>query len=99
MRYIATRIAFFVVFFSLYQSLTAQSSVTTFSENYFQNPLDIPIQLVANFGELRPDHFHMGLDIRTQSRENLPVFSVAEGYVSRIKIEKKGYGNAIYINH
>ena len=61
--------------------------------------MNIPIQLVSNFGELRTDHFHMGLDIRTQSRENLPVFAAADGYVSRIKIEKYGYGKAIYITH
>ncbi len=70
-----------------------------YPQNYFRDPLNIPIQLVSNFGELRVDHFHMGLDIRTQSRENLPVFAAADGYVSRIKIEKYGYGKAIYITH
>ena len=70
-----------------------------YPKGYFRNPLDIPIRLAANFGELRPNHFHMGLDIRTNQRENLPVFASAEGYVSRIKIERYGFGNAIYINH
>lgn len=70
-----------------------------YPQNYFRDPLDIPIQLAANFGELRPDHFHMGLDIRTQGRENLSVYAAADGYVSRIKIEKWGYGKAIYITH
>ena len=70
-----------------------------YPQNYFRNPLSIPIQLASNFGELRADHFHMGLDIRTQSRENLPVHAAADGYVSRIKIEKYGYGKAIYITH
>ena len=70
-----------------------------YPQHYFRDPLNIPIQLVSNFGELRTDHFHMGLDIRTQSRENLPVFAAADGYVSRIKIEKSGYGKAIYITH
>lgn len=70
-----------------------------YPQHYFRNPLNIPIQLAANFGELRTDHFHMGLDIRTQSRENLPVFAAADGYISRIKIEKLGYGKAIYITH
>lgn len=74
-------------------------SKEAFPENYFRNPLDIPIQLVANFGALRSNHFHMGLDIRTQQRENLKVYAAAEGYVSRIKIEKYGFGNAIYITH
>ncbi|MFT4154818.1 peptidoglycan DD-metalloendopeptidase family protein [Parafilimonas sp.] len=70
-----------------------------YPQGYFRNPLDIPMQLAANFGELRTDHFHMGLDIRTQSRENLPVHAAADGYVSRVKIEKYGYGHAIYITH
>src|SRR6478752_6324394 len=70
-----------------------------YPQGYFRDPLNIPIQLAANFGELRSDHFHMGLDIRTQSKENLPVYAAADGYVSRIKIEKYGYGRAIYINH
>lgn len=72
-------------------------------ENYpqgdFRNPLDIPLQLVANFGELRPNHYHMGLDIRTMQRENLPVYAAADGYVRKVKIEKSGFGNAIYIEH
>jgi hypothetical protein len=70
-----------------------------YPQGYFRDPLNIPVQLAANFGELRTDHFHMGLDIRTQSKENLPVFAAADGYISRIKIEKYGYGRAIYINH
>lgn len=72
-------------------------------ENYpqgaFRNPMGIPMQLVANFGELRPNHYHMGLDIRTMQRENLPVYAAADGYVRKIKIEKSGFGNALYIEH
>lgn len=70
-----------------------------YPQGYFENPLGIPIQLAADFGELRPNHFHMGLDIRTQGKENLPVYASAEGYISRIKIEKFGFGRAIYITH
>lgn len=97
----STRIAA-LVFVLLSISLIAESQVVSkdaFPKNYFRNPLDIPIQLVANFGALRSNHFHMGLDIRTQQRENLPVYAAAEGYISRIKIEKYGFGNAIYIAH
>jgi len=67
--------------------------------DYFRDPLDIPIMLAANFGELRPNHYHMGLDIRTQHRENLPVFAAADGYVARVEIEPGGFGQAIYIRH
>lgn len=72
---------------------------TDYPQGYFRNPLAIPIQLAANFGELRTNHFHMGFDIRTQQRENLGVYAAAEGYVSKVKIEKQGFGRAIYINH
>src|ERR1700722_11252291 len=65
----------------------------------FRNPLDIPISLAANFGEIRLNHYHMGLDIRTEHRENLPVYAAADGYVYRIKIEPFGFGQAIYIRH
>lgn len=75
------------------------SNSTEYPKGYFRNPLGIPIQLAANFGELRPNHFHMGFDIRTQQRENLPVYAAADGYVSKIKIERFGFGHAIYINH
>lgn len=71
----------------------------SYPKGYFRNPLDIPMQLVANFGELRTNHWHMGLDIRTQQRENLRVHAAAEGYVAKVKIEPGGFGRAIYINH
>ncbi len=85
----------FLFLVSYYSLLSAQ----TYPQDYFRNPLNIPIQLAANFGELRENHFHMGLDIRTESRENLPVYAAADGYVSEIKIEKYGFGKAIYISH
>lgn len=76
---------------------------TVFSQNYpqgyFRHPLKIPMQLVANFGEIRANHWHMGLDIRTQQKVNVPVYASAEGYVARISIEPGGFGQAIYINH
>ena len=65
----------------------------------FRNPLDIPISLAANFGELRANHYHMGLDIRTAHRENLPVYAAADGYIFRIKIEPFGFGQAILYAH
>ena len=67
--------------------------------DYFRNPLNIPILLAGNFGECRGGHFHSGLDIKTNWKENLPVYAAAEGYVSRIKMDKGGFGHAIYITH
>src|SRR3982751_1432 len=67
--------------------------------NYFRNPLDVPMKLAANFGEIRPNHWHMGLDIRTEHRENLPVYAAADGYIAEVRIEPAGFGRAIFINH
>ncbi|WP_081145898.1 M23 family metallopeptidase [Niastella vici] len=72
---------------------------TSYPQGYFRDPLDIPMRLAGNFGELRPNHYHMGFDIKTNARENLPVYAAADGYVGRIKIEPFGFGRAIYVVH
>lgn len=66
---------------------------------YYDPPLRIPLMLSGNFGELRSNHFHSGLDFKTQQVTGKPVYTVAEGYVSRIVVSPWGYGNALYINH
>jgi len=83
----------FLVFFS---SLQAQNDLP---QDYFQNPLDIPMVLAGTFGELRSNHFHSGLDIKTQQREGLEVKASAAGSISRINIQHYGYGKALYIQH
>lgn len=62
-------------------------------------PLDLPIQLSGTFGEFRSNHFHAGLDIRTQGRQGLKVKSVQNGWVNRIRVSTTGYGKALYIQH
>lgn len=62
-------------------------------------PLNIKPTLAGNYAELRRNHFHMGLDFKTDNKENLPVIAVESGYVSRVLISSNGYGKAIYINH
>ena len=79
-------------------------SLSSFAQNnypsdYFRNPLDIPLRLAGTFGELRNNHFHAGIDIKTNRRIGLPVYATADGYVSRIKVAVWGYGKVIYINH
>lgn len=69
------------------------------SDGFFQWPLTSKPGLAANFGELRPNHFHMGLDCRTDQQQNIPVLAAADGYVARVKIEPYGFGRCIYINH
>ena len=65
----------------------------------FRNPLDINTVLAGTFGELRGNHFHAGLDIKTKRKEGLKVYAAADGYVSRIKVALWGYGKVIYITH
>lgn len=79
-------------------SLSGSSQVES-SQGYFTYPLRIKPKLNANFGEMRPNHFHMGLDLSTEARENLPVYAPADGHVARMKIETGGFGRAIYIDH
>lgn len=62
-------------------------------------PVDIPIYLSGNFGEFRSNHFHTGLDIKTQGREGIPVFASERGFISRVRVSPFGYGNALYIEH
>lgn len=70
-----------------------------FPENYFRSPLDINLVVTGTFGELRPDHFHSGIDFATQNKINANVYCVADGYVSRIKVSPGGYGKVLYITH
>ncbi|MDR1780483.1 MAG: M23 family metallopeptidase [Tannerella sp.] len=63
------------------------------------NPFDFPITLSGNFGELRADHLHAGIDFKTQHREGQAVHAVKSGYVSRITVGPWGYGNALYMTH
>ena len=67
--------------------------------DYFAPPLKIPLYLAGNFGELRSNHFHSGIDIKTQGRTGLPVYAAADGSVSRINISPVGFGLALYIDH
>ncbi|MBL7472111.1 M23 family metallopeptidase [Robertkochia sediminum] len=78
------------------QALFSQSPYPT---DTFQAPVDIPIILAGNFGELRSNHFHAGLDIKTQQREGLKVYAIESGYISRIKVQHYGYGKALYLTH
>lgn len=71
----------------------------TLPKNYFQAPLGIPMYLSGNFGELRSNHFHSGIDIKTQGKEGFKVYASADGHVSRVKISPWGYGKVIYIDH
>jgi hypothetical protein len=83
----------FCVFFSTY----------LFSQEYrnagFIKPMQLPFNLAGSFGEPRKDHFHSGIDIKTNGVEGEPVFAIGDGYISRIRVSPYGYGRAIYITH
>lgn len=85
-----------LLFLVIMSALSAQSRNPPDS---FINPLGIPISLAGTFGEIRSNHFHTGLDIRTDGKEGLPVRAAAAGYVCRINVSAYGYGNALYIKH
>jgi peptidase M23-like protein len=86
------------LFFSFLISVKSQNT-DSLPINYFRSPLGIPLYLAGNFGELRSNHFHSGLDMKTQGREGFNIYAAADGYVSRVKISPWGYGNTIYIDH
>lgn len=70
-----------------------------FCENGLHPPLAIPLELSANFGDIRPNHFHMGLDFRTSGREGVQIHAIDNGFISRIRISPSGYGKVIYVDH
>ncbi|MFI0429440.1 M23 family metallopeptidase [Mariniflexile sp. HMF6888] len=87
-----------ILFFFLVSPIFTNAQ-NNYPQDYFNPPLEIPLILAGNFGELRSNHFHSGLDIKTQQREGLKVLACADGFVSRIKIAHFGYGKALYITH
>ena len=95
-------ITFFMKYFIFLMVLffaTVSNAQKELPTDYFSDPLDIPMILSGSFGELRSNHFHSGLDIKTQQKEGFPVFAPADGYVKRIKVAHYGYGKALYIQH
>lgn len=68
-------------------------------EGGYHAPIGIPLILSSNFGELRPNHFHMGVDFKTDNKIGYNLYSIDEGFVSRIKVSPYGYGKVVYIDH
>ena len=62
-------------------------------------PLNIPLVLSGNFGELRSNHFHSGIDFKTQGKTGFRIYCAADGYVSRVLVSPWGFGRAVYVNH
>lgn len=95
-----SRCAFFLIVINLY-SFILQAQIFFPEKKYpvdtYPIPIEFDVSLAGNFGECRPNHFHSGIDIRTNQTENHNIHALADGFVSRIKIEAGGFGNAIYI--
>lgn len=85
---------YFAIFFFTFLSYFVSGQT-----NEYSSPVKIPIYLSGSFAELRSNHFHSGIDIKTQGVTGIPVFSVADGYISRIVVSPTGFGLALYINH
>lgn len=90
---------FLLTFFSASTSVAQLFSPKNYPADYFDYPVIATKGLAANFGELRPNHYHMGLDCRTDQAQNKKILAAADGYIAKVKIEPWGFGRAIYINH
>ena len=85
------RLILFIACYVIAQTIAAQD---------FIFPMDLrPVYLSANFGELRPNHFHSGLDMKTDKVEGKVVRAVDSGFVSRIQVTPTGYGHVLYVDH
>lgn len=84
------------IFLSLFNPLIHSQ---TLPEGGYHAPIGIPLILSANFGELRPNHFHMGIDFKTNGKIGYNLYSIDDGFVSRVKVSPYGYGKVVYIDH
>ena len=90
------RLFFYLVGILTLMSFT-KSEEKDYPKDYFRSPIDYPILLSGTFGELRPNHFHAGIDIKGSVGKK--IYSIADGYISRIKVSSGGYGNVLYVTH
>jgi murein DD-endopeptidase MepM/ murein hydrolase activator NlpD len=91
-----------IIFLSLvFVNIQAQKTTLTYPKGYFLFPINPNQQnyLAGGLGDMRADHFHAGIDIKTQGREGLPVYVTGDGYISEVRVQTSGYGNVIFITH
>jgi len=95
------RLMWMMIWMTSLTAINAQSfkNIQYPTDDYFIWPVKAKVGIVANFGELRPNHYHMGLDCMTDQKENAPIIAAADGYIAKINIDPNGFGRAIYINH
>jgi hypothetical protein len=90
------KLILFFILNACWISLWAQND---YPDGYFRSPVDFRMLLSGTFGELRTNHFHSGIDIKTNGKGGEKIYAVADGYVSRIKISAYGFGKTLYITH
>jgi murein DD-endopeptidase MepM/ murein hydrolase activator NlpD len=88
-----------LILISFFLPLTLLAQTPRYPKGYFRWPLNLAPAIVANMGELRDNHWHMGLDIRTAQKVNQLVYASAEGYIAYVGIRPSGFGRFIKINH
>lgn len=96
MRFNRTFFLLLVFLLSNHSNLFAQNK---YPQGYFRLPLDLTPSLSGTFSEIRSNHFHSGVDLRTQGAEGKPVYAIADGHVARIRVQPVGFGKALYIEH
>jgi hypothetical protein len=79
--------------------ITVGSNYAQIPKDIFRSPLEIPLRLAGNFCEIRSNHFHSGLDFKTQGKEGARVLAASGGHISRIKISSRGFGRVLYMDH
>ena len=87
-----------LIIFLFFSSIITEAQ-NIYPQNYFRSPINFPIVLSGTFGELRTNHFHSGIDIKTKGKTGEKIYAIADGYVIRIKISATGFGKALYIAH
>jgi hypothetical protein len=92
-------IVLFLLCFSFVYTQAQPFKASKYPKEDFRYPLDLVPSIAGSFGDLRPNHFHSGLDFRTNQREGYPVYAVSDGYIARLRVQIGGFGQAIYINH
>ena len=93
------RLTFLTCFFLLLTGCSHDDEPVGNSDIEYVSPVDYDIVLAGNFGEPRPFHFHGGIDVKTGNVEGKQIFSIADGYVSRLTVNMYGFGNAVYVSH
>lgn len=83
----------------VFVAVSLQASAQSAYDTLFRPPLDIPLRVSGTFQELRSNHFHSGIDLKTQYQEGKIIHSIADGYIYRINVSPGGYGRAIYVRH